>query len=238
VSVALWEFYDLAEKGGYRPQKWFGIINGILVFLLFYFNAVGLIPAKMLLIPILPVSVMFISEMYRQADDNFKNIAFSLMGLIYVAVPFSTLSFLAVNSFTHNIFSPIFLFSFFLMIWANDTGAYLTGVMIGKHKLFERISPKKTWEGSGGGLVFTFLAGFLISLYNTDLNLWEWLGYAAIVVVFGTYGDLAESLIKRRTGVKDSGNILPGHGGMLDRFDSAILAAPVIFLYLSLLEFI
>jgi phosphatidate cytidylyltransferase len=238
MGFSLWEFYELAEKGGYKPQKIFGLINGIIIFILFFLNAVGIIPVKLLLISVLPVTVMLIAELYRDADDNFKNLAFSVLGLFYVALPFAVMNYIAVNSFTQNTFKPVFLFPFFLMLWANDTGAYLTGVLIGKHKLFEKISPKKTWEGSGGGMVFTFVAAFVTSLFYSELNIFQWLGFAAIIVVFGTYGDLAESLFKRRTGVKDSGNILPGHGGMLDRFDSALLAAPLIFLYITILEII
>jgi phosphatidate cytidylyltransferase len=231
-----WEFYELAEKGSYRPQKYFGIAIGIVFFIICYLNTSGILPENFLLIIIFPVFLMFITELYRNADDNFKNLAFSVLGLIYVALPFAILNYIAVNSFTKNVFKPLFLFPFFFMLWSNDTGAYITGVLIGKHKLFEKISPKKTWEGSFGGLIFTLIAAYIISIFYNELNLLQWFGFAAIIVVFGTYGDLAESLFKRRTGVKDSGTILPGHGGMLDRFDSALFAAPMIFLYLKILE--
>jgi len=236
MGICLWEFYELAEKGGYNPQKIVGLITGMIIFASFFLNALGLIPGKSLLIALALIALIFIAELYRNANDNFRNLAFSILGIIYVAIPFATMNYLAVNSFTQNTFKPVFLISFFLMLWANDTGAYITGVLIGKHKLFEKISPKKTWEGSGGGMVLTLITAFIISLIFKELSILQWFGFAAIIVVFGTYGDLVESLFKRTTGVKDSGNILPGHGGMLDRFDSAILSAPMIFLYLSILE--
>ena len=120
------------------------------------------------------------------------------------------------------------------MLWANDTGAYLIGTAIGKHRLFERISPKKSWEGSIGGFIISMIAAFLFSIFYTKLNIYEWFIFAALISVSGTYGDLTESILKRKIGVKDSGNILPGHGGLLDRFDSSLFAAPVIYSYLIL----
>ena len=121
-----------------------------------------------------------------------------------------------------------------MFIWVNDSFAYLTGMTFGKHRLFERISPKKSWEGFIGGAVASVVAGYVFSLFETDLVWWQWLIFSLLVVVFGTFGDLMESLIKRSVGVKDSGRIIPGHGGLLDRFDSMLLAVPVIFLYLQL----
>lgn len=131
--------------------------------------------------------------------------------------------------FTIQRYSPTI---YFIFNWVNDTGAYCTGMLFGKHKLFERISPKKSWEGSIGGGIFCIIASFLLSHFFPFMSTGVWIGLALTVVVFGTWGDLTESLLKRRLGIKDSGNILPGHGGMLDRFDSAILAIPAAVVYL------
>lgn len=138
-------------------------------------------------------------------------------------------------------YSPVVPLTLFVFLWCNDVGAYCTGCTIGKHKLFERISPKKTWEGSIGGAVFTMLAAYLLHHFLPDwysfMPVWVWVGMALVVVLFGTWGDLIESLMKREMGIKDSGKILPGHGGMLDRFDSALLAIPATVVYLSLVGF-
>ena len=127
------------------------------------------------------------------------------------------------------------LLAVFVTIWVNDTGAYLVGVTLGKHRLFERISPKKSWEGFIGGALFALLSGYIFSLFIPEINLLNWMIFSELIVIFGTFGDLTESLIKRTLEVKDSGNIIPGHGGLLDRFDSMLLAAPVIYLFLNVI---
>jgi len=157
--------------------------------------------------------------------------------LLYISIPFIIL--VSFNKYAEGS-CGIFTFPvlYFFMLWANDTFAYLTGMKFGKHKLFERISPKKTWEGSAGGLIFTMILAVVFSVYFKFLTLPEWLGLAGIIVVFGTYGDLAESMLKRSMDCKDSGKFLPGHGGILDRFDSVLLSAPFVFVYLRILEII
>ena len=124
------------------------------------------------------------------------------------------------------------LVGFFIVIWGNDTFAYLSGMAFGKHKLLERVSPKKTWEGTFGGALFSFIAVIVLSLFFKELNAFEWIGFALTIIIFGTFGDLFESLIKRTLGLKDSGNIMPGHGGILDRFDSILMAAPFAYIYI------
>ena len=131
----------------------------------------------------------------------------------------------------------MYVFAFFLIIWASDVGAYVVGISIGKHKMFERVSPKKTWEGFFGGMLFALTTGFILSkttINGNVLELWQWLVFALTVFIFGTLGDLVESLFKRSLDVKDSGSLMPGHGGLLDRFDSAIIAAPVAYIFLTL----
>lgn len=130
-------------------------------------------------------------------------------------------------------FYPLFLFTL-ILVWSNDTFAYLVGKAIGKHKMIERISPKKTWEGTLGGLVFCMLAGYVLSFFNDQLNPAEWIGLAAITGAASTIGDLVESKMKRRAGIKDTGNLLPGHGGILDRFDAAIMVSPLAVTYLMM----
>lgn len=171
----------------------------------------------------------FIIEIFRKKPYPVNNIAYFLFGQIYIAVPFV---------FMFEIFekyNAIFLLALFILIWANDVFAYLVGSLFGRHKLCERISPNKSWEGFLGGLAGALIAGFIFWKFNTELNLIQWLVFALIIVVFSTLGDLFESLIKRTSGVKDSGNIMPGHGGFLDRLDSILFAAPATFIYLTLI---
>ena len=161
--------------------------------------------------------------------------AYAMLSQMYIALPFALLNVLAFHSdetASLSQYNAILPLSIFIFNWVNDTGAYCTGMLFGKHKLFERISPKKSWEGSIGGGIFCIIASFLLSHFFPFMSTGVWIGLALTVVVFGTWGDLTESLLKRRLGIKDSGNILPGHGGMLDRFDSAILAIPAAVVYL------
>ena len=158
-----------------------------------------------------------------------------MMSQLYVALPCALLNVLAfhndpaASSVSYN---PILPLSIFVFIWLSDTGAYCVGSLIGKHRLFERISPKKSWEGSIGGAVFSIASSFIFAHYYDFMSVGQWAGLAVVVVIFGTWGDLTESLMKRQLGIKDSGNILPGHGGMLDRFDSALMAIPAAVCYL------
>jgi phosphatidate cytidylyltransferase len=173
--------------------------------------------------------------------ESWMHIAYSQ---IYVAVPFALINMIA---FFRGQFTPVLVLSMLVFIWVNDSFAYLTGSLFGRHRMFERVSPKKSWEGFIGGNLFALVAAYLMSILDqplsnllvghdgASLELWQWLVFAQIVVVFGTLGDLVESLLKRTLGVKDSGSAIPGHGGWLDRFDSLIFAAPVVACYLYLL---
>lgn len=191
---------------------------------------------------ILPLYLCFliailVVQLYAKKSNPAGNWAFSFMSQVYVALPFALLNVIACiipNAGSNSTYSYILPLSLFIFTWINDTGAYCVGVTLGKHRLFERISPKKSWEGSIGGAIFCIIAAVILAHFFPILNSWEWIGFALVVVVFGTWGDLCESLIKRHWGIKDSGKILPGHGGMLDRFDSTLLAVPAVLVYLLL----
>ena len=178
---------------------------------------------------------MMITELYLKKKNPTGNWAYSMLSQLYVALPFALLNVLAfqnspeTSSVTYN---PILPLSIFVFIWLSDTGAYCVGSLIGKHRLFERISPKKSWEGSIGGGIFSIASPLGFAHFFPFMPGWQWVGLAIVVVIFGTWGDLTESLMKRQLGIKDSGNILPGHGGMLDRFDSALMAIPAAVVYL------
>lgn len=189
---------------------------------------------------LLLILYLMITELYLKRRNPIGNWAYSMLSQLYVALPFALLNVLAfqnsptTSSVTYN---PILPLSIFVFIWLSDTGAYCVGSLIGKHHLFERISPKKSWEGSIGGGVFSIASSLVFAHFFPIMSYWQWAGLAIVVVIFGTWGDLTESLMKRQLGIKDSGNILPGHGGMLDRFDSALIAIPaaVVYLYLMLM---
>lgn len=181
---------------------------------------------------------LMITELYLKKENPIGNWACSMLSQLYVALPFALLNVLAFHNSpaTSSVsYNPILPLSIFVFIWLSDTGAYCVGSLIGKHRLFERISPKKSWEGSIGGGIFSIASSLIFAHYFPFMSMWQWAGLALVVVIFGTWGDLTESLMKRQLGVKDSGNILPGHGGMLDRFDSALMAIPASVVYLYIL---
>ncbi|MEO5569436.1 MAG: CDP-archaeol synthase, partial [Bacteroidia bacterium] len=180
--------------------------------------------------------LLFIFELFRKSKHPFINIALTITGIIYVAVPFGLFLFIGANNGPDGMYHPQIALGFLYLLWASDTGAYLVGSKIGKHRLFERISPKKSWEGSIGGAAIALLTAFVISKFYMDLSLLDWMVVALIIVVTGTFGDLVESMLKRSLDIKDSGKIFPGHGGILDRFDGLLLAAPFVFFYLSFFE--
>ncbi len=212
----------------------------------FYAAIVGLSVTQSSAVLFLPfiftLIVIMIRELYFKKPSPINDWVHTLFPVIYIALPFALTSMLAFDTMGPGTgYSPVIPLTLFIFLWCNDVGAYCTGCTIGKHKLFERISPKKTWEGSIGGAVLTMIAAFLLHRFLPDMYafmpVWVWMGMALVVVVFGTWGDLIESLMKREMGIKDSGKILPGHGGMLDRFDSALLAIPATVVYFSLLGF-
>lgn len=182
---------------------------------------------------------LMIAELYLKHENPIANWGMTMLSQLYIALPFALLSVLAFHNNAEGSvsYNPILPLSIFVFIWLSDTGAYCFGSLFGKHRLFERISPKKSWEGSIGGGIVSIASAFAFGYFFPIMPMWQWAGLAATVVIFGTWGDLTESLMKRQLGIKDSGNILPGHGGMLDRFDSALMAIPaaVVYLYVTAL---
>lgn len=230
--LGLWEFYKLVETAGIYPNKFAGIVTGAFLFLSNAFIATGHAGRGILMLNFIFVFLIFLIELYRKLPNPFTNIAFTFFGLLYIAIPFSLLNYLPNPNLMPNTYHPELLLGFFFLVWMNETGAYLVGSAMGKHRLFERISPKKTWEGTIGGGVLAILTGLLISRYFIQIGILDWLIISLIVVIFTSYGDLFESMFKRSINAKDSGRLLPGHGGILDRFDGVIMAAPFVFVYL------
>ncbi len=235
-ALSQFEFYKLMRKKDHYAQYGYGIFVGIVLFLSTFFVANGTLPAATYLISVFLILILFIIQLYGKREGHFTSVAFTIVAILYISVPLSTLNFIAFSGINENQYTYEFILAMFILIWVNDSGAYILGSIFGKHKLFERISPKKTWEGSIGGFFSALGTSYFLSFWLTSLNIYEWFIFATIVSVFGTYGDLVESHLKRRVGVKDSGRIMPGHGGMLDRFDSTFFVAPMIFLYLKILE--
>jgi phosphatidate cytidylyltransferase len=237
-----YEYYLMIRNTGVRPQLIPGIVSGVSAYTIATLIASGEIPKNSFLILIPMMLVIMIVELYRKQEKPFDSLAHTFFSVLYTAIPFSMFPFAAFSRtglssiipVESGTFSPGIIIGFFLLIWANDTGAYLTGVTIGRHKLMERISPKKTWEGFFGGVVLAVITAWLLSRWLGVVDTVHWVIIALIVSTAGTYGDLIESMLKRSLGVKDSGTIMPGHGGFLDRFDSAIISFPLVYLFIAL----
>lgn len=232
TGVGLWEFYSLVERAGVYPNKVAGIFAGMILFATNALIATNILSLSWLLLNFVFVFLIFLFELYRNNPNPFTNIAFTFFGLLYVAVPFSLLSYFPNPASLPGVYHSNLLLGFFFLVWINETAAYLIGTAFGRHTLFERVSPRKTWEGAIGGGLLAVISSVLIASYYQQISLADWLVIALIVVVFGSYGDLFESMFKRSIKAKDSGSILPGHGGVLDRFDGVFMAAPFVFVYL------
>ena len=260
------EFYRMASKAGYAPQRYLGIAAGLILLVIAFWlmltmdesplinwdrNIRGdylLIIFGLFLFITISLPLMFIYELFRKSPTPIANVGTTLMGFIYVAMPMSMLLFIPLMLSPDVWRAKIVLFYIFI-IWANDSFAYLFGITLGKHRLFERISPKKSWEGFVGGLFGAALMGFIAAkdiisdmecCGMADINetgiMVKWIGMALIAAVAGVFGDLVESLFKRSIDIKDSGRIMPGHGGWLDRFDALLLSIPFSFIYLVCCE--
>jgi phosphatidate cytidylyltransferase len=207
------------------------ILTGVL-FILGFCVSSGLLRIEYASITLVFGILLLITGLYVKEQDATKMILPVLTGLFYIALPFAAMNYLVFPKITEHQYTHRVILGIFTLIWINDTGAYVTGMMFGKHKLFPRISPKKTWEGLAGGTVFTLVASIWMNRLMGILEPADWIVLAIIASVFGVYGDLTESLLKRNAGIKDSGNLIPGHGGILDRFDSILFVVPVAVIYL------
>jgi phosphatidate cytidylyltransferase len=232
--VSLNEFITLVSGKNYQPALWPTIVAGGIIYCCLAAHAMGLIAADGLLIIIPFIFVIFFIELWRNKTNPFNNIALSLTAIIYIAVPFGLMMYFFDPVVISGPYHYGIVLGFLVILWLNDTGAYFVGSLIGKHKLFERISPGKTWEGSIGGAFFALLTAWGLSFIFKQLDILHWLTLAVVIVISGSLGDLVESMLKRSLGIKDSGDILPGHGGILDRFDAVLLSAPFVFVYLAL----
>lgn len=236
------EYYIMVRGTGVRPQLVTGIISGLMLYVTATLIALGWLPMKGFLVLIPVTAAVMTIELFRKVEKPFDSLAHTFFSILYTAVPFSMFPFAAFSrtglepllQMEGIEFSPGILTGFFLLLWTNDTGAYLVGSTLGRHPLFERISPRKSWEGFLGGMILTLLVARLLPGWFGVADTAGWMIIAVIVSVAGTIGDLLESMLKRSLGLKDSGTVMPGHGGFLDRFDSVVVAFPLVYLYLAL----
>ena len=252
------EFYANIKKTGIKPHVYLGLFFSLLMFGMMTLHAMNIIPGNLLVLLIPFYFVFFMYELFQQNKHPFYHIGFTIIGVLYVAFPFALMNYIVFSGWniemdktvnyvtllqnyltetifsdTQTIYNPTILFIIFGLIWTYDTFAYLFGITMGRHLLAPHLSPKKTWEGFWGGTLLTFIAAFVISHFvHTGLQPVHLFVLAFIVVFFGTLGDLTESMFKRSLHIKDSGDIIPGHGGLLDRFDSFLFVAPISFFYL------
>ena len=241
-ALTIREFGHLINQvEGVSINKNITMLAGVYLYMAVMAFCTNLSGSKIFLPYLLLIMYLMISELYLKKENPVMNWAYSMLSQLYIALPFAMLNVLSFHTSpmdTSVSYNPILPLSVFFFIWLSDTGAYWVGSLIGRHRLFERISPKKSWEGSIGGGIVAIGSSFIFAHYFPIINMAEWAGLALIVVIFGTWGDLTESLLKRQLHIKDSGAILPGHGGMLDRFDSALMAIPAAVVYLYALTWI
>ena len=230
--MSLLEFYRLSGLDGLHPQKTFGTVCGMVVFCLSFFIERGDLPRTAYVFVFPLVSCIYIATLYHKAERKpFTNIAYTMLGILYIGVPFALLN---VAVFEDGVYNYQIIWGCLFILWASDTGAYFAGTYLGKRKLFLRVSPKKTWEGFFGGAVLAMIFALGIARYFTTLSVGQWITIGFIIIIGGTFGDLIESLLKRSIEIKDSGDILPGHGGFLDRFDGLLISAPFIAAFLKM----
>ncbi len=239
TTATMLEFYHLGLKAKLRPQSLLGVFIGMAFFIWSYFYSSGRIE-QLTLYGFVPLLVsIFVVELYRHQLKPMQNIAFTLLGIFYIALPFSLMNFITINGSSYSMdYNPNILLGILFLVWANDTGAYVVGVSMGKHKMIPRISPKKSWEGFVGGIATTLLVAWVIAMFFDEVSLKHWLAIGLITTFMAVLGDLVESMFKRSIGVKDSGKFLPGHGGLLDRFDALLMVLPMVYVYLEVMMII
>jgi phosphatidate cytidylyltransferase len=236
-----YEYISIVRKSTISISYTVSLVSGASLFLVTTAVASGLAGGELLIVLLLIPSALIISELFMGREKPFESVAHIIFSLIYTILPFSLFVF---GAFEHDglktilpyqgeDFTPGLVIGFFILIWANDSGAYIFGSLFGRHRLLERISPKKSWEGFFGGMALSAVVAWLAGRYMGVISVENWIIASLVVSVAGTLGDLVESLLKRSAGIKDSGTIMPGHGGFLDRFDSTLIAFPALFLYVT-----
>lgn len=237
------EFYQILNKKELSNNTKYGPFVNVVVYSLLTLAFIEIIDYRFLFLIVPLLLILVVQELFMKDTIPYQNISSTLFGILYITLPFAALNYI---SFNEEFYSKIglsgnwsLLTGFFIILWTSDSMAYLVGRKFGKHKLFPRISPGKTWEGFIGGVVFAVIAGYIYSLVTKDVQAdstinasLHWIVMSLIISVFGMLGDLSESLLKRSGGVKDSGSLLPGHGGVLDRFDGIFFSSPIILTYL------
>ena len=241
TALTVNEFLGLLSRNGeVKVNRPIVVMGSCYLFFAFWLNCLTDGESLIIFAPYLIFLLYsYIKELYIKHPNPIVNLGATMLSQMYIVLPLSLINVLAFKSFgCFNGESPYYAIplAIYIFIWANDTGAYLIGSLFGRHRLFPRISPKKSWEGSFGGALLTVACGVVIAQFYVFLNVWQWIGMALVVVVFGTFGDLTESMIKRYLGIKDSGNMLPGHGGILDRLDSMLFAIPAVMVYIYVLS--
>ncbi|MGN6646141.1 MAG: phosphatidate cytidylyltransferase [Cytophaga sp.] len=244
--LSTYEYHQLLTKTGIPNNALAGITGSIVVYVLFVLQALNFDSGAILIaVPCLLFMIYMLIELFSTNDQPITRVTYTIAGILYIAVPFGLLTLIPWDHNPSGCYNwkpikPVYafelIFALLFLIWANDVGAYFVGKSLGRHKLFERISPKKTWEGSLGGLGTAMIFAYLLYCYFGIFSIPAWMGLCVIVVISGSLGDLVESMIKRTLQVKDSGTLLPGHGGFLDRFDALIFAIPFVYLYLTLIK--
>jgi phosphatidate cytidylyltransferase len=245
TGMTIWEFTGLVnDRNRVAVNQMISTVAGVYFFLAMAGFCSGITPPSIFVPYLVTLIYLMVAELYLKQEDPVHDWAYTMMSQLYIALPLSLLNVLAFQSDASGIhFVWSIPLSVFVFLWINDAGAYICGSLLGKHKLFPRISPGKSWEGSIGGGILVIIVAVLVWYLSVQyaqnplgLTAIEWAGLGLVVVVFGTWGDLVESLFKRTLGIKDSGHILPGHGGMLDRFDSTLMAVPAAVVYLYTLQ--
>ncbi len=237
MVIALLEFLSIDGTGNTKARKITAVLASLILFGLLHGYASGMFGSGWLSLLVLLPPLIMIMELYTGKGRPLKKVAAMFLGLVYVALPLSLLNFIVYPAATgYQGYYPGLLAGVLALIMVNDTAAYLVGVPLGRKKLFASVSPKKSWEGIIGGSVLTIAAAWLMGYLVPLPDAAGWIFAGVIVIVFGIYGDLVESMIKRELGVKDSGTILPGHGGVLDRIDAWLLVVPAIYVYLIVIN--
>jgi len=232
-SMALIEFYRLCETENIKPQKTLGLAINFIIFLPPLIQNIFQTGFNILPLVIILPYIIFIRELFRNNGYPLNNVGSSLLGIIYISLPLFCFYLISFQGILEN-YQYQCILGYLFILWANDIGAYFAGTYFGKHKLFERISPKKTWEGFIGGAIFAVVIAILIARFFNNFSTSQWLIISTIIIVTGTLGDLVESMFKRSAHLKDSGTTIPGHGGFLDRFDGLFISSPFVFFYLQM----